>query len=365
MRPMMGRESGKHGRQPSQVLSSARCSERKQLARLSHHAVELHRRRLGIARRELDAGGHADAHLHRRDHIADVGIEHRPRQRRVALRREMPVIAALDRERQLEPELRQEVAGPGPERRHHLRRVDTALVGLHPPAVAQPVQRARVARHRHAAELGEAIRIGARQRIRVAHARRLRPEHGVLEHRRQIRLQALRSLAIERLQRQAQLARQFEFALERGKACLFAINLQPAGLAQKMRGARFLHQRFMLADRAAKQRPDKMRGLEQPLRLRGGAERHQPGRDPGQEREAIIGFTRALECDAHERAKVRRESRRKNGVALDNAGITERGLLAEAGAIDQRNAKPALGEMQRHAGADDAGAQNDRVGTCH
>ena len=27
--------------------------------------------------------------------------------------------------------------------------------------------------------------------------------------------------------------------------------------------------------------------------------------------------------------------------------------------------KPALGEVQRHAGADNAGAQNDRIGACH
>src|SRR5581483_9093917 len=39
--------------------------------------------------------------------------------------------------------------------------------------------------------------------------------------------------------------------------------------------------------------------------------------------------------------------------------------LAQGRAIDQRDAQAALGQMQRDAGADDAGAQDDRIGAGH
>ena len=82
-----GRESGKHGRLPSQVLSSARSPSGN-----NSRACGMTRSNctgVGGASRggEFDAGGHADALLHRRDHIAGLGIEHRPRQRGIALRR--------------------------------------------------------------------------------------------------------------------------------------------------------------------------------------------------------------------------------------------------------------------------------------
>ena len=86
-RPMTGRESGKDGRQPSQVLSSARSPSGNNFARRRHQPVELHRRRLGVAGGDLDAGGEPDALLHRRDQIAAFDVDHRPRQRGVALAR--------------------------------------------------------------------------------------------------------------------------------------------------------------------------------------------------------------------------------------------------------------------------------------
>ena len=64
-----------------------------------HQTVELHRCRRGVTRREFGAGGQPDALLHRCDAIADVSVENRPRQPRVAARTEVAVIAALDCER--------------------------------------------------------------------------------------------------------------------------------------------------------------------------------------------------------------------------------------------------------------------------
>ena len=84
--PITGRESGKAGRLPSQVLSSARSPSGNSSRAFGRIAVELHRRRRRVARGKFDAGGHADALFHRRDHIADAGVEHRPRQRGIALR---------------------------------------------------------------------------------------------------------------------------------------------------------------------------------------------------------------------------------------------------------------------------------------
>src|SRR6185312_4473442 len=79
----------------------------------------------------------------------------------------------------------------------------------------------------------------------------------------------------------------------------------------------------------------------------------------------IIGVACPLERDACERCPRRREGRRQYRIALDDAGIAEGGLLACACALNQRHCHAALGEMQRDACADDAGAQNDRVGACH
>ena len=86
-RPITGRESGKHGRLPIQVLSSARSPSGNNARARGISAVELHRRRRRIARGKLGAGGEADALLHRRDQVAVIDIDHRPRQCRIAVAR--------------------------------------------------------------------------------------------------------------------------------------------------------------------------------------------------------------------------------------------------------------------------------------
>ena len=86
-RQITGREFGKARPRAQPRLGLDRLAERKQVARRRHHAVELHRRRRGIARGEFRAGGDADALLHRREAIAVLGIENRPAERRIALRR--------------------------------------------------------------------------------------------------------------------------------------------------------------------------------------------------------------------------------------------------------------------------------------
>ncbi len=192
-------------------------AERKQRPRLRHQPVELHRRRRRIARGKLGAGGETNALRHRRDQIARLGVDHRPRQRRVALAAKMPVIAALERHRQPDAHRLQQIRRPRPQRHHDVRRIQPAFLGLDPPAAAGAVQRARIAGQRDAAELGEARRIGPRHRQRIADAGGLRPEHAVAEHRPQRRLQRLHASGIERLERQVEFPRQIEFALQRGE----------------------------------------------------------------------------------------------------------------------------------------------------
>jgi len=123
------------------------------------------------------------------------------------------------------------------------------------------MQRARIAGQRNAAEHGQARGIGARQPERIAHARRLRPEHRMREHRLKGRLQRLRRRRVERLQRQAELRGEVELALQSLEAAFAAINLQPAGLAQELRSAGFRHQRLVLGHRLRKQRTDQPRGF--------------------------------------------------------------------------------------------------------
>ena len=132
-----------------------------------------------------------------------------------------------------------------------------------------------------------------------------------------------------------------------------------------MRRAGFGAQRFVLAHRPRKQRPHQPRGLDQSRRLRGGAERQKPRRDLRQKRQMVIGNRRTLERDAQQLVPMRRKRRRKNRVAFDDAGIAVGRALARPAAIDQRDRKTALDEMQRDRGADDAGAQDDDIGSRH
>ena len=60
-----------------------------------------------------------------------------------------------------------------------------------------------------------------------------------------------------------------------------------------------------------------------------------------------------------------RESGRKHRVAFDHAGVAVGGFLPRLAPIDERDGEPALGEMQRDRGADDAGAEHDRVRASH
>ena len=60
----------------------------------------------------------------------------------------------------------------------------------------------------------------------------------------------------------------------------------------------------------------------------------------------VVGFAGALERYPQNPAQVRREGRRQDGRALDDAGIAVGRLLADAGALDQRHRHPAPRQLQ-------------------
>ena len=79
----------------------------------------------------------------------------------------------------------------------------------------------------------------------------------------------------------------------------------------------------------------------------------------------IVGLRRLLQRDPQELAEALREGVREKRIAFDDSGVAVGGFLARAAAVDQRDRKPALGEMQRRRHADDAGAQHDCIGSGH
>ena len=151
---------------------------------------------------------------------------------------------------------------------------------------------------RNPADRGKARGVSSRQRQRIGHAHRAGPMHGAAENRRQRRLERPRRIATERDIGDAEFLREFEFARLRRESGLGAVELEPAAADEIARGAGLGHQRLVLGDRARKQRPHELRGLDQSRRLRSGAECRKPRRDPRQKRDVIIRLRRAFERDA-------------------------------------------------------------------
>ena len=186
---------------------------------------------------------------------------------------EVAVIAALDRERQLDAERVEQVGRPRPERHHRGLGIDRPFRGVDAPAAGGLVQPHGVALHHDPAQRLESGDIGLRHRERIGDARRVLPEHGVTKHRGERRLEGARGLGVEHAQRHAELRRDGALARRAGEARVAAIELEPAGVAHVALGARLGHQRFVLADRAGEQRPHRLHGLDEALRRGIAAER--------------------------------------------------------------------------------------------
>ena len=79
----------------------------------------------------------------------------------------------------------------------------------------------------------------------------------------------------------------------------------------------------------------------------------------------IVRLRRALERDLDQLGQAARKRGREHARADDHAGVAVARLLARPTLVDQRDRQALLGEVQRHTGADDAGSENDCVGTRH
>ena len=75
----------------------------------------------------------------------------------------------------------------------------------------------------------------------------------------------------------------------------------------------------------------------------------------------IVGLRGPLERDARELNEARRKGRRKDGIALDDAGIAVGRALPRLAAVNERHREAALDEGKGNRSADDPGAKHDNV----
>ena len=107
-------------------------------------------------------------------------------------RTEMPVIAALERKRQIDIQPAEQVRRPGPKRDHNILGIDRPFIGVDAPISLRAMQRLCIAVEHDAAERSKARRIGFGDCERIGDAGRVRPMDRVTKHRIERRLQAAR-----------------------------------------------------------------------------------------------------------------------------------------------------------------------------
>ena len=110
---------------------------------------------------------------------------------------------------------------------------------------------------------------------------------------------------------------------------------------------------------------DNRRCLDEAFRRGIVAERKEPRCYLGEKSDVVVRFRCLLERNADEGGQASRETRRKQRVGLDDAGVAVGRALPRLAAVDQRDGKAALGEVQGDRDADDTGAEHDRVGASH
>jgi hypothetical protein len=80
-----------------------------------------------------------------------------------------------------------------------------------------------------------------------------------------------------------------------------------------------------------------------------------------QRREMVMRIDRVVQSVAKQCPKVVREPVRIDALALDQAGISERRLLAGVAAVDEQRGPSPLLQMQRNRGPDDSGPEHHHV----
>ena len=147
--------------------------QREETARERFGAIDLHRRRRRVARREFRSRGQPDAARHRGQNEAAIDIEHGTFENGTAERAVMHVIAALHGERNGIAERPEKVVRPGAERHQCLARRQTPLRRLERPAALALFEKPRLAGQEAAAAGDEQAGIGLDQGRRIGNRSRI------------------------------------------------------------------------------------------------------------------------------------------------------------------------------------------------
>ena len=159
-------------------------------------------------------------------------------QRTCRVRLELPMVAAFKGQRNAIAERPQQVSGPRTQRNHDMARRDRAIREHHAPALAVRHDRLDIRLAELATGAHKHPRIGLHDVARRIDRRRLRVQQPNLVDRQDVRLERGNGLAVEQPALDAIVGQKGLLFLRRSDG-VAAPRLQPAGLADALRGIRF------------------------------------------------------------------------------------------------------------------------------
>ncbi len=274
----------------------------------------------------------------------------------------MHVIAALRAQRNPVTERREHLIGPRAQRDHGRACHERPVFGPDLPAVIHLHERRRVAAHERAAVTLEQPRIGLGQPARARHGLRVLPVKRAAEGVADTGLARAQRMRVEHGHPQpvrvghALLRARFRVE-QRGRTK----RLDPAAVVHERLRVGAREQRIVLDDARRDERQQVARGGREPLRRRFAPEACEPARIRGQRAVVPIEIDGAVARIAQQRAEPARKRIRHDRRALDQSRIAVAGFLAGRAPVDERDAQPAILQMQRRRHADDAGPQNNHV----
>ena len=316
----------------------------------------------GVVAGQLGACGEADAGAHGGEQVAGFGVHQPVVQAGVVAGAVVHVVAAFHEQRHMQALLVEPLRGPGAEGQHHLLGEERVPAGHGLPAVAVARQRFQWRLDEASALLLEVVGVGGHQGAGVGGGPGLGPVDGAGEAGRQVRLPLGERVAIQNVVGDAVLVGVlFRLPTSRVERVGGAEHFQVAFLTNQVVGAGGVDHRRVGIPRPGDQRrvfrddarvarrrriaPVLKQG-QRGLRHAGGsiADIHPPvGQHPGQ------------------RGQIAGEAVGPHGLALDDAGVAERGLAPRRVAVHQGNPVAALQQVPGGGDADHAGAQNQNI----
>ena len=140
-----------------------------------------------------------------------------------------------------------------------------------------------------------------------------------------------------------------------------AEELDPAARPQEPGRVRLAGEREMLGHAALDQRRVFPRDLGVALGARMPPVAGQERREPGQRPPVIVRIDRAVEPVPEDLGPAAREAIGVDRLALDEAGVAERGPLPRRLTVDEEHRAPALLQMHRDRHADDPGSEHHHI----